>query len=117
MQSDPCRCYSILYLSWLNKKMQEGPDQTAHPCNLSMTRETNKIVPHRKRSFAFRVFFSLKMSFKILMISIYVVCRQVASYGHFTCDSLQNYSLYIWSIASIRLSHLVISREGMIFSL
>ena len=107
MQSDPCHCYSISYLNWL-KKMQEGPDQTAHPCNLSMTRVTNKIVPHRKRSFAFRVFFSLKMSFKILMISIYVVCRRVASYGHFTCDSLQNYSL---------LRHLVISREGMIFSL
>ena len=44
-----------------------------------MTRVTNKIVPHRKCSFAFRVLVSLKMLFKILMISIYVVCRRVAS--------------------------------------
>ena len=78
-------------------KMQESPDQTAHPCNLTgaiinhfMTRVTNKIVPRRKRSFAFRVLVSLKMSFKILVISIYVVCRRVAPCGHFTCDSLQH---------------------------
>ena len=40
-----------------------------------MTRVTNKIVPHNKCSFAFKVLVSLKMSFKILMISIYVVYR------------------------------------------
>ena len=81
-----------------------------------MTRETNKIVPHRKFSFAFRALVSLKMSFKILMISIYVVCRRVASCKHFTCDSLQHYSLYIWIIASIlRSRYLVIFGEGMNF--
>ena len=64
--------------------------------NHFMTRVTNKIVPpvyaHRKCSFAFRVLVSLKMSFKILMISIFVVCRRVASCRHFTCDSLQHYT-------------------------
>ena len=52
--------------------MQEGPDQTAHPSNLIgaiihhfMTRVTNKIVPHRKRSFAFiRVLVSLNVDDK-----------------------------------------------------
>ena len=47
-----------------------------------MTRVTNKIVPHRKCSVAFRVRVSLKLSFKILMISIYIVCRLVASCRH-----------------------------------
>ena len=104
--------------------MQEGPDQTAHPCNLIgaiidhfMTGVTIKIVPHRKRSFAFRVLVSLKISFQIVMISIYVVCRRVASCQHFTCDSLQRYSLYIWIIASIRSLHLVIFGAGMRFPL
>ena len=48
--------------------------QTAHSCNLVgavinyfMTRLTNKIVPHSKCSFVFRVLVSLIMSFKILM--------------------------------------------------
>ena len=54
----------------------------------------------------FRVLVSLKMSFKILMISIYLVSRRVAWCRHFTCDSIQHYSLYIWIIASIRLRHL-----------
>ena len=42
--------------------------------------------------------------FKILMIRlcIYVVCRRVASCEHFTCDSLQHKSLYMWIIASTR---------------
>ena len=105
--------------------MQEGSDQTAHPCNLIgaviyhfMTRVTNKIVPHRKCSFAFRVLVSLKMSFKILMVSIYVVCRRVASCGHFTCDSLQHYILYILIIVGIlRSRHLMIFEQGMIFPL
>ena len=71
-----------------------------------MTKVTNKIDSHRSCSFAFRVLVPLKMSFKILMISIYVVCRRVASCRHFTCDSLQHYSFYIWIIASIRSRHL-----------
>ena len=71
-----------------------------------MTRVTNKIVLHRKCSFVFRVLVSLKMSFKILMISIYIVSRQLRRAGTFTCDSLQHYSLYIWIIASIRFHHL-----------
>ena len=90
MQSDPHRCYSLntnVYNIQIGfKKLQEGPAQTAHPCNLIgatnnhfTTRETNKIVPHRKRYFAFRVLVSLKMSFKVLMKRIYVVCRRVAS--------------------------------------
>ena len=84
MQPDPRRCYSLntkFIMSKYHKKLQEGPDQTVHPCNLIgavinhfMTRVTNKIVSHRKCSFAFRVLVSLKMSFKILMVSIYVVC-------------------------------------------
>ena len=48
-----------------------------------MIRVTNKTVAHSICSFAFRVLVSLKMSFKILMIS-----------------------LYIWTIASIRSRHL-----------
>ena len=72
MQSDPHRCYLLntnvynIQIGFI-KKMQEGPAQTAHPCNLIdatnnhlTTRVTNKIVPHRKRSFAFRVLVSLK---------------------------------------------------------
>ena len=55
MQSDPRRCYSLntkynIQIGFI--KMQEGPDQTAHPCNLIgaiinhfMTRVTNKIDP------------------------------------------------------------------------
>ena len=87
--------------------------ETAHPCNLNligavinhfMARVTNKMVPHRKKYFAFRGL----VSFKILMTSNYVVCRRVASCGHFTRDSLQHYSLYICIIASIRSRHLVI---------
>ena len=70
-----------------------------------MTRVTNKIVPHRKRSFACMVLVLLKMSFKILMISIYVVCRQVALCGHFTCDSVQHYSV----VHMVHLEHKVAS--------
>ena len=88
--------------------MWEGPDQTVHPCNLIgavinhfMTIVTNKIVLHRNCSFAFRVLVSFKMSFEILMISIYVVCRRVAS-----CRLTTAFSLYIWIIVSIRLRHL-----------
>ena len=127
MQFDPQRCYSLntnvynIQIGFI-KKLQESPAQTAHPCNLIgatnnhfTTRVTNKIVPHRKHSFAFRVLVSLKMSFKVLMKRIYVVCRRVASCRHFTCDSLQHYSLYIWSILIIRSRHLVICRLRMIF--
>ena len=74
--------------------------------NHFMTRVSNKIVPHRKCSFAFRVLVSLKMSFEILMISIYVVCRRVASCRHFTCDSLQHYTCCIWIIVSIKSRYL-----------
>ena len=84
MPSDPRRCYSLntkYIISRYHKKVKECPDQTAHPCNLIgavinhfMTRVTNKILPHRKCSFAFRVLVSLKMLFKILIVSIYVVC-------------------------------------------
>ena len=77
-----------------------------------MTRVTNKIVPHSKCPFAFWVLVSLKMSFKILMTSFCVVCRRVASCRHFTCDSLQHYSLYIWIIASIRSRHLDVDLRG-----
>ena len=83
MQSDPHHCYSLnthvynIQIGFI-KKLQEGPAQIAHSCKLIdatnshfTTRVTNKIVPHRKRSFAFRVLVSLKMSFKVLMKRIY----------------------------------------------
>ena len=93
---------SIKYPNWLHKKMYKGSDQTAHPYILIgavidhfITRVTNKIVPNRKCSFAFIVLVSLKMSFKMFMISIYVVCRQVTSCRHFICDSYAFVRTYV----------------------
>ena len=98
--------------------MQEGPDQTAHPSNLIgaiinhfMTRVTNKIVPHRKRSFAFiRVLVSLNVDDKYLRS-----VQRNLSCGHFTCNSLHHCSLYILIISSIRSRYLVSFGEGMRF--
>ena len=71
-----------------------------------MTRVTNKIVPHRKCSFAFRVLVSLKISFKILMIRIYVVCRRVAPVGTLHVTHYSIIVVHTWIIASIRSHHL-----------